>query len=105
MHKFKCHQLAVQFYQEAKKCRLPSYLNNQLLRAASSVALNLSEGWGKGISKDRLRFWKIALGSIRECESIAALEPLAFSRQQKELLNHLAGATVKLLHNAPSSLP
>jgi len=105
MHRFRCYKLAVQFYQVAKSRRLKGPLKNQLERAASSIALNLCEGWGRGISKDRKRFWRIALGSIRECEAIVALEPEAFTLQQAGLLNQLAASTYRLVLNAPTSYP
>jgi four helix bundle protein len=105
MRKFQCYQLAVNLYQQTKTVRLPAHLKNQYQRACSSIALNLAEGWGKGISADRKRFWKIALGSIRECESITALEPQAFGTRQLALLNHLAASTYRLIERAPTTYP
>jgi len=43
MHHLRSYQLAVQFYRIAKGIELPGHLKDQLRRAASSVALNLSE--------------------------------------------------------------
>ncbi len=56
-----CYELAVQFYRLMRIKKIPGPLKGQLQRAASSVALNLAEGWGallqigKGSSN---RFWK-----------------------------------------------
>ena len=75
MHHLHSYQLAVQFYRQAKEVNLPAHLRNQLLRAASSVALNLAEGSGKRTVKDRLKYYTIALGSVRECESVMDLSP------------------------------
>ena len=73
LQNFRSFQLAVQFYQQAKGLKLPYHLKDQLQRAASSIALNLSEGSGKESRKDRRRFYLIAFGSIRECQAILAL--------------------------------
>jgi four helix bundle protein len=43
-------------------------LARQLRRAASSVALNLSEG-RKRVGRDRLHLWRIADGSNEECRA------------------------------------
>ena len=40
---FRSYQLAVQFYRMAQRLRAPHHLKDQLRRAASSIALNLSE--------------------------------------------------------------
>lgn len=73
LHNFRSYQLAVQFYRQAKAIKLPYHLKDQFLRAASSVALNLSEGSAKETVKDRRKFYRIALGSIRECQAVLDL--------------------------------
>lgn len=47
---------------------------DQLDRAGQSIALNIAEGNGKRIGKERLRFFEIARGSATECA--AALDVL-----------------------------
>lgn len=79
---FRSFQLAVQFHKACLGSRLPGYLRNQILRASSSIALNLGEGSAKPSLKERLRFYFIAFGSLRECQSALALLP----RTDKELL-------------------
>ena len=73
LHTFRSYQLAVQFYRLAVGVRAPRHLKDQLHRAASSVALNLSEGSAKTSDADRRRFYEIALGSCRECEAVVEL--------------------------------
>ena len=90
------HQ-SVEFYRACKKVQLPSFLKLQLCKAASSIALNLSEGSGKTGAADRRRFFTISMGSIRECQAIAELEPDAFSAESKRLLNQLGGAGYRLI--------
>lgn len=41
-------------------------LSNQLYRAVGSISANIEEGYSKGSSKDRARFYEYALGSARE---------------------------------------
>lgn len=72
LSQFRTYQLAVQFHRMCRELRLPHYLRDQLLRAAASVALNLAEGQAKPTVKDQLRFYSIAMASLRECQ--AALE-------------------------------
>ena len=102
LHQFRSYKLAVDFYRIAKDIKLPGHLKDQLRRAASSVALNLSEGSGKRSVPDRGRFFLIAMGSIRECQAITELEPEAFDAAQRDLLDHLAASTYKLTR-APAS--
>ena len=100
MRHLKSFQLAVQFYREAKAVSLPYYLKDQLRRAALSIALNLSEGTGKSSRADRLRFWEIAMGSIRESQALLEVESECFTESQKDLLDHLAASTFKLIRQA-----
>jgi four helix bundle protein len=39
---------------------------NQLYRAVGSISANVAEGYSRGSSKDRARFYEYALGSARE---------------------------------------
>jgi len=45
-------------------------LGDQFVRAALSISNNLAEGSGKQSSKERSRYYSIALDSTRECVSI-----------------------------------
>lgn len=39
---------------------------DQLFRAVGSISSNIAEGWSRGTSRDRARFFEYALGSARE---------------------------------------
>ena len=71
---FRSYQLSLELYRMAKTVKLPHHLKDQLLRAASSVCLNLAEGSAKPTVKDRARFYAIALGSCREVQSLIEME-------------------------------
>ena len=92
---FRCYQLAVEVYRESKKVKLPSYLREQLLRASSSVVLNLSEGSARASRKDRRRFYNIALASTREVQSILDLEGENLE-SLKEIADKLGGGIYRL---------
>ena len=76
MHEFRSLKEATKLYQMAKKQKLKAFMKDQLLRASSSVALNLAEGNARRTPKDRLRFFNISLSSLRETQMIAELENL-----------------------------
>ncbi|MBI3533938.1 MAG: four helix bundle protein, partial [Deltaproteobacteria bacterium] len=67
---FRTYEMAVQLYKGCKTLELPYYLKDQLLRASSSIVLNISEGSGRMSNKDQRRFYSIAFGSTREVQSI-----------------------------------
>ena len=70
-------------------------MKDQLLKASSSIALNLAEGSGKRTKEDQRRYYTNALGSFRECEAILELEQLE-NEELKKTLNHLGGILFKL---------
>lgn len=76
MKKFRCLTEATELYRLAKQTKLKAFMRDQLLRASSSVALNLAEGNARRTNKDRLRFFNIALASLREVQMICKLEDL-----------------------------
>ena len=67
-----CYQLALQVLKEVYKVanRLPAIerynLADQMRRAATSVTLNIAEGYGRYHYLDSLRFYTIARGSLNE---------------------------------------
>jgi len=97
LENFRSYQLAVDFYRLAQGQRAPRHLRDQLLRAASSVALNLGEGSAKRSPADRRRFYEIALGSVRECEAIIMLTAPT-SAGLTEPVDKLARHVYRLVH-------
>jgi four helix bundle protein len=73
---FHAFQLAKEFHWACKTLKGSRYLQDQLLRASASIALNTAEGSGKRTPQDQRRFYGIALGSLRECEAILELEKI-----------------------------
>lgn len=73
MKNFRTYQESVRFYRLATGAKLPRHLKDQLVRAAASVSLNLAEGYGRSSHDDRLRFYRMALGSLRECQAVLDL--------------------------------
>lgn len=95
---FRCYSLSLEFHRQCRDYALPAYLKNQLLRAAASVSLNLCEGCGKPPgSRDRLRFYTIALGSLRESQAVLELAPRPSARL-KRLADGLGGALYRLCY-------
>lgn len=77
MKSFRTLELAIQYYGVLEKIEIPHHLKEQLNRASSSVALNLSEGNAKLSFKDKKRIYQIALGSFRESQTILQLAKVA----------------------------
>ena len=101
LEKFQTYQMAVRFHRECVSLKLPYYLKNQLLRASSSIALNLAEGSTRGTEKEKLRFYRIAFGSLRECQAALDLvqEPNARLRSSANLIG---GCLYRLCHPKPA---
>ena len=59
---------------KSAKGLVPHSIIDQLFRASTSIPLNVAEGSGKWMEKDRRNFYRIARGSVFEC--IPALQIL-----------------------------
>ncbi len=93
--------MAVAFYHSSQRLKLKSTLREQLNRAAASIPLNLAEGRAKPTVKDQIRFFYIALGSVRECQAILELANLRNHFTYKEL-DIVGAALYCLIRNARS---
>jgi len=99
---FRTYQLSLQFHRQCRTVVLPTYLKDQLLRASSSIALNLAEGYGRTSTKDQMRFYHHALGSLRECQAALDLSPRTYA-ELIELADKLGGSLYRLCHPKPKS--
>ena len=73
MKSFRTLDLAIEFYGKAEEQKISGNLRDQLLRAASSISLNLSEGNAKRTPKEKRRYYHIAYASTQECKTILRL--------------------------------
>jgi four helix bundle protein len=78
-------------------------LADQVIRSASSVPANLSEGHGR-IGRDRLHFWRIAFGSANELDVhlrlLATAGAIDRTRAQRVIqsFDEVRAITWRLLH-------
>jgi len=67
------YRVALEFQTAADEIAFPSRfrdLRDQLLRASTSIVLNIAEGAGRQTAADKARFYAIARGSAMECAAI-----------------------------------
>jgi four helix bundle protein len=93
---FRTYFLAVEFHKGARTAKVPAYLRNQWLRASSSIVLNLGEGHGKFSRQEKARYFEIAFGSLRECQSILDLCDAVDGRLMTQA-DHLGACLYRLL--------
>ncbi len=98
MKNFRTYDLAKDFYRTIETLSVPRHLRDQLLRASSSIALNLAEGAGRDSKPDQRRFFSIAMGSFRESKAI--LELLSITETEiLELADKLGAHLFRLVQN------
>ena len=76
MSHFRCLTLSIELYKDCKNQKLAYSIKDQLIRASSSIALNLAEGNQRHTLKDKRKFFNIALTSLREVQCIIKLEEI-----------------------------
>ncbi len=102
LENFRSYQNSIIFYHECEQIKCAKHLRDQLNRAASSIALNLSEGSSQPTSANRRRFYHIALGSTRECQTILDLAKIPKESNLSKRLDQLAAQIYKLCKNQNS---
>src|SRR5690606_28908583 len=101
MSTFRTYDLAVKFYRAAAVVKLPAHLKSQMLRAASSVPLNLTEGAARGSFADRVRFYRIAYASFRESMAVLDLVDVKTTADFVDLADYLGACLYKLVNQSP----
>ena len=71
-------------------------IKDQFKRAATSIVLNLAEGFGRFYSRDKKRFYITARGSVNECVACADIIydsniPDSFLKDSEEIAKMLTG--------------
>ena len=95
MQNFRLFQTAIMFFKKCKCVSMPRHLREQLDRASASISCNIGEGYGRISKLDKRRFYRIALGSTRECRTLLILA----EHEDPELmgmLDFLGGGLYKL---------
>jgi four helix bundle protein len=96
---FRSYQLAVRLYRLCEEIKCAPHLKEQLSRASSSIALNLAEGSARATMKDRRRYYNIAMGSVRECQTILDLMSISTDSEVVKLADQLGAGIYKLNQN------
>jgi four helix bundle protein len=102
---FRCYQKSLEFYWSCVELDCVDHLREQLLRASSSITLNLAEGTAKPTMKDRSRYYFMALGSVRECEAIFALARLPNDSPLIKQIDELAKVVFQLCKSQNDGAP
>jgi four helix bundle protein len=100
---FRSYQLATEFYWRCETIRCRQHLKLQLLRASSSIVLNLAEGDERSGPRDRVRFFQMAMGSARECQAILKL--IRADDQTTKMADNVAKTIFALCRKLRSTTP
>ena len=92
---FRTYELAKALYTECQAIQVRHYVKDQLRRASLSVVLNVAEGSAKPTKRDRMKFYNIAFGSLREVQAILELEE-GLLGQLIPLADHLGACLYRL---------
>lgn len=96
MKSFRTLDLSVEFYELSEKSEIRGNLRDQLLRAASSISLNLSEGNAKRTVAEKKRYYHTAYASCQECKTILRLAKIK-DQEINRVADRLAASLYRLL--------
>ncbi|MBY0314779.1 MAG: four helix bundle protein [Bdellovibrionales bacterium] len=98
MKTFRTLDLAVEFYNIVEHLKITGHLRDQVIRAAASIPLNLSEGNAKPSPKEKRRFYQTAYASLKECQTIFKMAKI---EDEKVLTtaDHLGASIYKLIQS------
>lgn len=95
MKTFRTLDLSEKFYHATESLKLSGNLRDQLTRASSSIALNLSEGNAKPSTKEKRRYYQTAYASLKECQTILRLAKIE-NEEINEKADFLGASLYKL---------
>lgn len=95
---FRTLDLAVEFYQMIQQLEMKGHLRDQMIRAASSISLNLAEGNAKGTVNEKRHLFQTAYGSLKECQTIFQLMKLD-KGECVEKADHLGASLYRLINS------
>lgn len=98
MTTFRTLELSIEFFRLVEELEVKGNLKDQLLRAASSISLNLSEGNAKGSVNEKRHFFQTAYASLRECQTVFRLLKLE-NHPCIATADHLGASLYKLLRS------
>ena len=96
LRNFRIYIVAIRFYKLCKDLDLPPDAKDQLVRAARSIGNNAAEGYGRILTRDKRCFYRIALGSAGECQSVFDQEDVT-DPVLTDLVDFLGGGLYKLV--------
>lgn len=96
MKTFRTLELSEKFYHQTENLKLTGNLRDQLTRASSSIALNLSEGNAKPSVKEKRRYYQTAYASLKECQTILRLGKIE-NEEINEKADFLGACLYKLI--------
>lgn len=99
MKTFRTLELAIELYDQVEKLKITGHLRDQVVRAASSVPLNLSEGNAKPSTKEKRRFYQTAYASLKECQTIFKMAKVEESNKIHKTADYLGASIYKLVQS------
>ncbi len=103
MKTFRTLELAIQFHEMTEQTTISGHMKDQLLRASTSIALNLAEGNAKPSEKEKKRYYQTAYGSLKECQTIFRLTKETDTTLLQKA-DHLGASIYKLLQSKIKTL-